>query len=92
MHVVDTVAISFVPVRQYDREDGLGKLGERERGFTTTLTLAVIASAPVDFLWKNVLHIQHAQESETSKLKVVKLFHLSGRPRSWTFYNIFITS
>jgi hypothetical protein len=25
---------------------------------------------------------------DTSELKVVKLFHLSGRPRSWTLYNI----
>jgi hypothetical protein len=67
MHVVDTVAISFVPVRQYDREDGLGKLGERERGFTTTLTLAVIASAPVDFLWKK--RVAHSTCSGKRDLK-----------------------
>ena len=24
---------------------------------------------------------------DTSELKIVKLFHLSGRPRSWTMYN-----
>jgi hypothetical protein len=44
-------------------EDGLGGNWGKGKGvFTTTLTLAVIASAPVDFV-ENVLHIQHALES-----------------------------
>jgi hypothetical protein len=55
MHVIDIVTISFDSTSNLVEGMARGIRG-KGKGFTTTLTLAVIASAPVDFVEKRVAY------------------------------------